>query len=322
MGGYHPAMQRGASWVWAVFLALGFIWGSSYLWIKIGLEGGLPPLTLIAGRLVLGGLFLAAVVAVARQELPRSPRMYGHLLVMSIVNIVVPFVLITVGEQTIDSALASILNATVPLTVIVLAPVFLPDERITPARVAGLAVGFAGVVLLVAPDLVNLGDADLTGELMLLGSSISYGVGNVYSRRHVHGLRPMIPALFQVAFAALIVVPLALVVDRPFETVTPAPEAIVAVVWLGILGSGVAYLCYFTVLQRWGATRTSMVAYLLPVVGILLGALVLDDPVTLNRIGGTALVIAGIALVNSGAATRRFQGWRAEVAPASDEAQG
>jgi drug/metabolite transporter (DMT)-like permease len=312
-------MQRGGSWVWAVFLALGFIWGSSYLWIKIGLEGGLPPLTLIAGRLVLGGLFLAAVVAMARQELPRSPRMYGHLFVMSIVNIVVPFVLITVGEQTIDSALASILNATVPLTVIVLAPMFLPDERITPARVAGLAVGFAGVILLVAPDLVNLGDADLTGELMLLGSSISYGVGNVYARRHVHGLRPMIPALFQVTFAALVVVPLALVVDRPFETVTPAPEAVAAVVWLGILGSGVAYLCYFTVLQRWGATRTSMVAYLLPVVGILLGALVLDDPVTLNRIGGTALVIAGIALVNSGAATRRIQGWRAEVRPPGEE---
>ncbi len=166
-------MQRGASWYWVVFLALGFFWGSSYLWIKIGLEGGLPPLTLIAGSpRRSGALFLAAVVAIARQELPRSPRMYGHLLVMSIVNIVLPFILITVGEQTIDSALASILNATVPLTVIVLAPMFLPDERITLPRVAGLAVGFAGVILLVAPDLVNLGDADLTGELMMLGSSI------------------------------------------------------------------------------------------------------------------------------------------------------
>ena len=303
-------MQRSAAWYWAVFLALGFFWGSSYLWIKIGLET-LPPLTLIAGRLVLGGLFLAIVVALARQELPRSPRMYGHLFVMAVVNIVMPFILITVGEQSIDSALAAILNATVPLTVIVLAPMFLPDERITLPRVVGLAVGFAGVILLVAPDLVNLGDSDLTGELMMLGSSLCYGIGNVYSRRHVQGLRPMIPALFQVTFAALIVVPLAILVDRPFTTVVLTPQAIVAVAWLGILGSGFAYLCYFTLLRHWGATRTSMVAYLLPVVGILLGAIVLDEPITLNRLAGTAFVIAGIALVNSGSAMRQIRARRA-----------
>ena len=314
-------MQRTASWYWVVFFALGFFWGSSYLWIKIGLEGGLPPLTLIAGRLTLGALFLAVVVALARQELPRSPRMYGHLLVMSVVNVVLPFILITVGEQSIDSALASILNATVPLTVIVVAPMFLPDERITLPRVAGLAVGFAGVILLVAPDLVNLGDSDLTGELMMLGSSICYGIGNVYSRRHVQGLRPMIPALFQVTFAALIIIPLALVIDRPFATVSPTPEAIAAVIWLGLLGSGVAYLCYFTLLQHWGATRTSMVAYLLPVVGIFLGAIVLGDPVTLNRLAGTALVIAGIAIVNSGAAVRRYQGRNAEPVPPAGVAE-
>jgi drug/metabolite transporter (DMT)-like permease len=306
-------MRTGTAWEWGVFLGLGFLWGSSYLWIKIGLES-LPPLTLIGGRLVLGAAFLAAVVAIARQELPRRRMDYVHLFVMSVVNIVLPFVLIAVGEQTIDSALASILNATVPLTVIVLAPMFLPDERITLPRIAGLAVGFAGVILLVAPDLVNLADADLTGELMMLGSSISYGVGNVYARRNVHGLRPMIPALFQVSFAALIVVPLALLIDRPFQTVTPTPEALVAVAWLGILGSGLAYLCYFTILQRWGATRTSMVAYLLPVVGIALGAVVLDEPVTINRIAGTALVIAGIALVNSGPALRRYL----RRAPAAD----
>ncbi len=299
-------------WIWVLFLALGFLWGSSYLWIKIGLES-LPPLTLIGARLAIGGLFLATVVAVLREPLPRSARMYGHLLVMAVVNIVLPFVLIAFGEQSIDSALASILNATVPLAVIVIAPFFLPDERITPARVAGLAVGFAGVVLLVAPDLVNLGDADPTGEVLLLLSSLSYAIGNVYARRNVHGLSPMIPALFQVAFAALIVIPLALVIDRPFSTVTLTPDAVVAVIWLGLLGSGLAYLCYFTILRAWGATRTSMVAYLLPVVGIAMGAIVLGDPITANRVGGTALIIAGIALVNSGPALRRLVPRRAQA---------
>ena len=305
-------MQKSTTWVWIPFLALGFFWGSSYLWIKIGL-GSLPPLTLIAGRLGIGALFLAPWSPRRPPGAAAAAEQYLHLFVMSIVNVVLPFILITVGEQSIDSALASILNATVPLTVIVLAPLFLPDERITLARIAGLALGFAGVILLVAPDLVNLGDSDLTGELMMIGSSICYGIGNVYARRNVHGLRPMIPALFQVSFAALIVVPLALIVDRPFETVSPTPDAFVAVLWLGSLGSGLAYLAYFTILQQWGATRTSMVAYLLPVVGIALGAVVLGDPVTLNRIGGTALVIAGIALVNSGPAMRRLRDRRAEV---------
>ncbi|HEU0243627.1 MAG TPA: DMT family transporter, partial [Candidatus Limnocylindrales bacterium] len=220
------------------------------------------------------------------------------------------------GEQSIDSALASILNATVPLFVIILAPMFLPDEGITWPRVAGLAVGFAGVILLVAPDLVNLSDADMTGELMLLGSSLSYGIGNVYAKRNVKGLAPRIPALFQVFLAACVIVPIALVVDRPFQAVHPAPEAILAIAWLGILGSGFAYICYFTILANWGATRTSMVAYLLPVVGIALGSIVLDDPLTINRILGTLLVIAGIALVNSGPTLRRLVDRRADVAQA------
>jgi len=310
-------MQRNSNaLVWSLFLALGFFWGSSYLWIKIALES-VPPLTLIAGRLVLGSLFLWSVVLLTREPLPRAARQYGHLFVMAIVNIVLPFVLIGYGEQSIDSALASILNATVPLFVIILAPLFLPDERITWPRIAGLAVGFAGVILLVAPDLVNVSDADLSGELMLLGSSLCYAVGNVYAKRNVKGLAPRIPALFQVFLATLVIVPLALVVDRPFTNVHPDPSAILAIAWLGILGSGFAYLCYFTILANWGATRTSMVAYLLPVVGIVLGALVLDDPVTLNRVLGTVLVIAGIALVNGGSALRRGTRSRPGAEPAA-----
>ena len=302
---YAPAMQRtSTTWVWLPFLALGFLWGSSYLWIKIGIAT-LPPLTLIAGRLTLGFLFLATVVAVARQELPRSRRQYGHLLVMSVINIVIPFTLITVGEQSIDSALASILNAGVPLGVIILAPMFLPEEGLTAAKVVGLAVAFAGVIWLVAPGLTSGLGGSVPGELMMLGSTISYAAGTVYARRNVRGLRPMIPALFQVGFAAAIVVPLALIIDQPFSRVHPAPEAFAAIAWLGFLGSGAAYLCYFTIMSNWGATRTSMVAYLLPVVGIAAGALVLGDPVTPNRIAGAAMIIAGIAIVSSGPALGR-----------------
>jgi drug/metabolite transporter (DMT)-like permease len=197
-----------------------------------------------------------------------------------------------------DSALASILNATVPLFVLVIAPMFLPDERITPARIVGLIVGFLGVVVLFAPSLVNLADNDFAGEAALIGSSISYAIGNVYARRNVRGLRPMIPALFQVTFALLISGTLALVVEHPIGRIAPAPEALVAVVWLGVLGSGFAYLCYFRILHEWGATRTALVAYLLPVVGIVFGTF-RGEPVTVERVAGTALIIGGVALVNS-----------------------
>lgn len=292
-------MTDRAGWAdWLVFLALGFMWGSSYLFIKIGVET-LAPFTLIALRLGIGLIVLAGVVAFAREPLPRNPRIYGHLVVMSVINIALPFYLITTAEQTTDSALAAIINASVPLFVIVIAALALHDEPITVNRLAGLAVGFVGVVILVGRGLgaVGAGDA-LYGELALVGSSISYAAGAVYARRNVRGLRPMIPALFQVGFAFLITAALALAFERPLPT-SLRPDAVIAVVWLGILGSGLAYLAFFRLLAHWGATRTALVAYLLPVVGIVLGALVLSEQVDARILAGTGLVIGGVALVNS-----------------------
>ena len=293
---------------WLIFLALGFAWGSSYLFIKIGVEeGGLPPLTLIALRLGIGFAFLAAVVAVAREPLPREARMYGHLLVMAVINIVLPFWLITWAEQSVESSLASILNGTVPLFVIVIAALFLRDEPITVNRVFGLLVGFVGVVILTSRGLGSIGQSNLAGEIALIGSSISYAAGNVYARRNVQGLRPMIPAVFQVGIALVITTVLAFTFERPLE-VQLNRDALVAVVWLGIFGSGLAYLMYFRLLKRWGATRTSMVAYVLPVFGIVLGFLVLSEPIDGRLLVGTALVIGGVALVNSRFGSRRLYG--------------
>jgi drug/metabolite transporter (DMT)-like permease len=289
---------------WFFFLLLGFAWGSSYLFIKIGVDAGLPPFTLITLRLLFGVALLATVVAVARERLPRERNTYGHLLVMSILNVALPFYLITWAEQSVDSSLAAILGAAVPLFVIVIGPLLLADERITLPRLIGLAVGFAGVWILVGFDPARMADGDLLPELALIAASASYAAGAVYARRYVHGLRPMIPAVFQVGFAAVIAAVLALALERPFG-LSVEPVGFLAVVWLGLLGSGVAYLLFFRLLARWGATRTSLVAYLLPVVGLVLGALVLDEPVDARLILGTALVIAGIAIVNARLNLRR-----------------
>jgi drug/metabolite transporter (DMT)-like permease len=288
---------------WPIFIVLGFFWGSSYLFIRIGVQHGLEPFTLVMVRLLIGFVLLASVVLLARERLPREPRVYWHLFVLGAINIALPFSLITFAETSVDSSLASVINSAVPLFVIVIAAMSLPGEAITLNRLAGLVVGFVGVAILVGFDIAKLLSGGAVGELALLGATISYAIGNVYAKRHVHGLRPMIPAVFQVFFGLLITGTLAFVTEHPMA-VDWTPESLLAVAWLGLLGSGLAYLSYFRILQHWGATRTSLVAYLLPIYGIALGSLVLHEPIALSMLVGTALIIGGIVLVNSRFGTR------------------
>ncbi len=290
---------------WLIFFGLGFIWGSSYLFIKLAV-GDFGTFTLVALRLVVGAALLWTVVRLAHQTLPRERRIYGHLLVMAIINITIPFLLITWAEQSVESSLAAILTSPVPLFAIVLSSIFLADEPMRVNGVVGLAVGFIGVVILTSPGLTGVGSS-VGGELALLGAAFSYACGAVYARRNVRGLAPMIPAVFQVSFAAIITVTMALLFEHPW-TVRPDTQAIFSILWLGILGSGIAYLFVFRLFSAWGATRTTMVSYIIPVVGIVLGFLVLAEPIDSRVLLGTAFVIGGVALVNSPWGRRRVFG--------------
>jgi drug/metabolite transporter (DMT)-like permease len=216
---------------------------------------------------------------------------------MSVVNIVIPFALITWAELTVPSSLAAVLTGTVPLFVIVIAALFLRDEPITVNRLVGLGVGFAGVVVLTNPSGIGV-DGTAVAQLAVLAAAVSYAVGGVYSRRFVSGLPPIIPAFTQVALAFAISSVLALVFEQPFGLEYSA-AAMGSLIWLGVFGSGLVYLIYFRLLRTWGATRTSLVAYVMPVVGIVLGVAVAGESIDARIIGGTVLVIAGVALVNS-----------------------
>jgi drug/metabolite transporter (DMT)-like permease len=289
------------------------MWGSSYLFIKLAVDD-FGTFTLVALRLAVGAALLWIVIRLAGQELPRERRIYGHLLVMACVNIVIPFALITWAERSVDSSIAAIISAAVPLFAIIIAPLVLHDEPIRVNGMIGLAVGFGGVVVLVSRNLGTAG-ADITGELALLGSALSYAVGAVYSRHNMRGVRPMIPAVFQVTFAMLIAGTIAIVFEHPWDA-RPDAEAIFSIAWLGLLGSGLAYLVNFRLLAAWGATRTTLVAYVIPVVGIVLGFLVLNEPVDIRLLLGTGLVVGGVALVNSRYGRRRLFG---RVPPAQVE---
>ncbi len=287
---------------WLLFLALGFMWGSSYLFIKLSVDT-FGTFTLVALRLAIGAALLWIVIRAAGQERRGQRRIYGHLVVMAVINIGIPFSLITWAEQSVDSSVAAILTAAVPLWAIVIAPLFLHDE---PIRVNGI-VGFGGVVLLTSRGLQSGLRSDVTGEIALLGASLSYAIGAVYSRRNMRGGPPCVPAVFQVTFAMLIAGAIALATEHPW-TDSPDLEAIVSILWLGVFGSGLAYLVNFRLLAAWGATRTTLVAYVIPVVGIVLGYIVLAEPIDGRLLVGTALVVGGVALVNSRFGRRRLFG--------------
>ncbi|MDQ2673735.1 MAG: DMT family transporter [Chloroflexota bacterium] len=300
---------------WLLFLLLGFLWGSSYIFIKIGVEGGLTPFVLVSLRLLCGFALLAIVVRIAREPLPRTARMYGHLVVLGAFSVAIPFTLITWAERSVDSTIAATITSAVPLFVIMFAPFLLRDEPITLNKLVGVAIGLIGVAILVGFDPAALRGGSLAAEIALVGATASYAIGGVYARKMVHGLRPMIPAMFQVFFAFLMVTVLAFIFEKPMEAPITL-ETGFAVAWIGLLGSGLAYLVFFRLLRSWGATRTSLVAYLLPIVGIALGAIVLGETIDPALLIGTALIIGGIFVVNSRfGATPLFSRGSAEAPP-------
>jgi drug/metabolite transporter (DMT)-like permease len=276
------------------------MWGSSYLFIKIGVET-LPPLSLVLLRVLVGLLILLVVVAVTRTPLPRDARRIGHLAVLGAVNIAIPFWLISAAEQHISSGLAGILQATAPFFTLVIAAAFVHDERITPGRLAGIGLGFLGILVLSAENIADLGSAlgieRLLAELAVVGASLAYGIGNTYARRNLRSTRPLVLSMGQVGWAAVWVGVLALVADGGV-TLPAGPEAAFSVLWLGAIGTGFAYLVFFRLLTGWGPTRASLVAYLLPVVAVILGVVVLGETIDAFFLAGAGLIVAGVWVVN------------------------
>jgi drug/metabolite transporter (DMT)-like permease len=273
------------------------IWGSSFLWIKIGLRE-LSPFTLVGFRLLFGWVAMAIAVAIRRPPFPHSGKTWIWLILMGVTNTALPFLLITWGEQSVDSAVASVLNSSVPLFTLIIAHFFLTDENMTFPRVAGLALGFLGILLLFSRD---LGEAGVTqgvlGQLAVLIAALSYAISSVYARRTLKAVPTLVQAFVPMLSADLLIWIGAFAVERPL-TIPALPLTWVALLWLGLLGSFIAYLLYYFLLHQVGSTRTTLVTYLFPVVGVAAGVIFLGEQLDWYLAVGSVMVLAGIVIVN------------------------
>lgn len=285
------------------FAALPVIWGSSFLFIKVGLDG-LSPLQVAWTRSVLGGVTLALIALVTRQRWPRG-RVWLEMIAPSLLLTVVPFFLISYGGQFITSGLMSIYNATTPLWTLLIAIAALPQERPTGRRYFALALGFLGVLVLLSPWAIT-GSSTLLGQLASITAAACYGGGYVTLRRLVekYDLSPITLAAMQVGIGSVL-----FLVVTPWVAAAHTPDLTVAVVvcmvLLGCLGTGIAYVFNINVVRGMGATTASMVTYLNPVVSVTLGVIILAEAVHWNEPLGALLVIGGILVGQQRSAPKR-----------------
>lgn len=294
----------------ALLLTLGAMWGCSFLFIELALRG-MTPLWIVAARTLVGGLVLLLVLRARGLRLPRSRRMWRHLVVLAAVNNAVPWGAVAWAQQSLPSGLAALLMAIVPTSTLVVA-VAARQERFTAERLTGLLVALGGVSLIVAADLGDTGR--LIAIAVVVAATLLYATGAVYAKMYVSGHHPaLVIASGQVLSAFVLTLPVALVVEPLPTGDALAPIVVTAVLALGTFGTGAAFLVYYVLIARVGATNATMVTYLIPIVAVVAGAVVLGERLEPTALAGGALIGLGIWLAQRRSVTE-------QVAPTEDVA--
>lgn len=281
---------------WGLLAALVALWGSNFMFVKIGVAT-VPPATLVAARLLIGAVILVAVVRAMGRTFPPLGRAWSPYVVLAIVGNSLPFWLISTGQKSIDSALAGILMAIMPLTTLVLAHFFVAGETMTRFRLAGFLLGFAGIVVLTGPAALHgLGGSsrEILAQSCVLAGAVCYAMQSVLVRRLLRG-DVMVASAAIISIAAMISVPFALVVDHPWS-LAPSPGSVAAVIWIGIGPTALATIVFLKLIGSAGPTFMSLTNYCIPVVALVLGMVLLGEQPGANAYAGLLLILAGIAL--------------------------
>ncbi|MDP5228006.1 MULTISPECIES: DMT family transporter [Arthrobacter] len=297
----------------AAFVILALVWGSSFLFIKESLTA-FTPAQVVLGRVVLGAVTLLLVMLVSGRKWPREPRFWGHMTVVGLLLCVAPFSLFAWAGESLPSGLSAILNAATPLMTALATAAVLPSERLRRGQSLGIVVGGAGVVLVIAPSSMAASQAlldTLPAQLACLGAAACYGLGFAYMRRFIvgrHHYDSITVATVQLTLAAavaLLAFPFAALAAPAGAPLELSPAAVISLVLLGSLGTGVAYILNTAIVTRWGAVRASTVTYLTPLVAVLLGVVLLDERLSWNQPVGCLVVITGIIAAHRSATAHR-----------------
>jgi drug/metabolite transporter (DMT)-like permease len=286
---------------WLLLLFLSVLWGGSFFFVGLALRE-LPPTTVALVRVSLAAVLIYPVFKFQGGALPNSLAGWMPFSVMGLLNNIIPFTLIFTGQTMISSGMASVLNATTPLfTVLVLAG--FGDEKLIARRIAGVMIGLLGVAVLRGPGIAQ-SENQTIGMLLCLGGALSYGFSGLWGRRHFNGVPPVKTATCQLISSSVIMAVIAAAIDQPWHLPMPSPVTWAALAGLAGLSTALGYIVFFQILAQAGATNVMLVTLLIPVTAILLGVMVLGEPLTLREVVG-ALIIASALLVIDG----RVLGW-------------
>jgi drug/metabolite transporter (DMT)-like permease len=283
---------------WLALVLLSVLWGGSFFFAGVLIKT-LPPFTIVFLRVGLAAVILNALVNAVGMTMPGNRSAWAAFFGMGVLNNAIPFCLVVWGQSHIASGLAAILNATTPISTVIVAHLLTDDEKITPNRLLGVAVGFVGVVVLIGPDSLKGLGASVVAQVSVLTAAVFYALAGVYGRRFKRmGIDPILTATGQVTASALMLFPIAMLIDHPWTLPVPALPAWAAIIGSATLSTALGYVLYFRILSTAGATNLLLVTLLIPVSAIIMGAIGLGERLEVRQFAGLVLIGTGLAAID------------------------
>jgi len=283
---------------WLMLISLGIIWGGSFYFVGVAVQQ-LPPLTIVWSRVGLAALTLWAVLFAFNIPFPRTSKALLALVGMGLLNNAIPFSLIVWGQTQLESGLASILNATTPVFTVIIAGLLLSDEKFSSTKLLGVLLGLVGTIILIGSDMLSNNEGNLLPKLAVLGAAISYGFAAVYGRRFKSlGIHPIATAAGQVSASTIMLAPLVIAFEQPFNLPLPDMQVWFSLISLAVVCTAIAYILYFKILSSSGATNLSLVTLIVPVSAVLLGYFFLNERLSGTQLLGMAVIGLGLIVMD------------------------
>ena len=281
---------------WFLLIILSIIWGGAFFFGKVAVAE-LPPFSIVLGRVGIAAIVLNVIVRITGYRMPRSLKIWRDFMVMGALNNMIPFSLIFWGQIHIASGLAAILNATTPLWTVTLAHFMTRDERLNTSRLTGVVLGIFGVIIIIGPDALKGFGSNVMAQLAVIGATISYALAGIFGKRF-RDIPPIVTATGQLTCSTLMIIPIAIWVDKPWLISMPGVQTFGSIIALALVCTALAYIIYFRILASAGATNILLVTFLIPISALILGAIFLGERLELRHFLGMGIIVIGLAAID------------------------